>query len=105
MDSQLVMWAGIVGFFMPVLLAVVQQPGWSTALRSVVMFVASILAALGTVYLTSGSDAFTAENMVTSFLTIMVTAIATYKGFYKETGIAPKIEIATSPKPKQDAAG
>ena len=65
MDSNVLMWAGIVGFFMPVLLAIVQQPTWSAPLRSIVMFVASIVAAVGTVYFTN-DGAFTGDNMITT---------------------------------------
>jgi hypothetical protein len=98
MDSNVLMWAGIVGFFMPVLLAVVQQPGWSSALRSVVMFVASIVAAVGTVYFTD-DGAYTRDTMITTVLVVMVTAISTYKGLWQPTTVAPKVEAATSPKP------
>jgi uncharacterized membrane protein len=98
MDSNILMWAGIVGFFMPPLLSIVQQPGWSQPLRAIVMFVASIVAALGTVYFTTGTDAFTRDNLITTVLVVMVTAIATYKGLWTPTQISPKIEVATSPK-------
>jgi len=97
MDSNLMMWAVVVGFFMPILLAIVQQPGWSDPVRSIVMFVASIIAGAGTVYFEGKWDT---TNLVTTILLVMVTAIATYKGLWKTTTIAPKIERATSPKPK-----
>lgn len=95
MDSNLVMWAAVVGFFMPPLLSIVQQPGWSQALRAVVMFVASLIAGAGTVYFMGKWDT---TNIVTTVLLVMVTAIATYQGLWKTTGIAPKIEVVTSPK-------
>jgi hypothetical protein len=98
MDSNLVMWAGVVGFFMPILLAIVQQPSWSSPVRSMVMFVASVIAGAGTVYFQGAWDT---TNLVTTILFVMVTAIATYKGLWKETGIAPKVEAATSPKPSE----
>jgi len=98
MDSNVLMWAGIVGFFLPVLLAIVQQPGWSQPLRAIVMFVASILAAIGTVYFTD-SEAFTRDRLITTVLVVMVTAIATYKGLWQPTTVAPKVEAATSRKP------
>jgi hypothetical protein len=98
MDSNLVMWAAVVGFFMPPLLSIVQQPGWSQPLRSIVMFVASIIAGAGTVYFQGAWDM---TNVVTTILFVMVTAIATYKGLWTPTGISPKIEVATSPKAPQ----
>ena len=99
MSNNLIMWSLIAGFFLPPLLAVVQQPGWSTAWRSIVMFLASIVVAFGTVYFTD-SGALTADRMITTGLVIMVTAISTFKGLWVPTGVAPKIEVATSPAPK-----
>lgn len=96
MDSNLVMWAGVVGFLMPPLLAIVQQPGWSSGLRSVIMFVASLIAGAGTVFFMGQWDT---TNLVTTILFVMVTAIATYKGLWQTTNVAPKIEAATSRKP------
>jgi peptidoglycan/LPS O-acetylase OafA/YrhL len=95
MDSNLVMWGLIVGFFMPVLLAIVQQPGWTSPVRSIVMFVASLAAGAGTVYFAGNWDT---TNLVTTILLVMVTAIATYKGLWQPTTVAPKVEAATSPK-------
>lgn len=101
MDSNLVMWGLIVGFFMPPLLAIVQQPGWSQPVRSLVMFAASIVAAVGTVYFTG--DGFDTANLTTTILVVMVTAISTYKGLWVPTGIAPKVEEATAMKGGHDA--
>jgi uncharacterized membrane protein len=98
MDSNLVMWGLVVGFLMPPLLAIVQQPGWSTGLRSVVMFVASLIAGAGTVYFTGDFDISNPDKIITTVLVVMVTAISTYKGLWQTTNIAPKIEAATSPK-------
>ena len=101
MDSNLVMWGLIVGFFMPPLLAIVQQPGWSQPMRSIVMFAASLFAGVGTVYFNGGFDLSEPDRVVTTILVVMVTAISTYKGLWQATGIAPKIESATSPKPSE----
>jgi hypothetical protein len=95
--NNLVMWGLIVGFFMPPLLAIVQQPGWSQPVRSIVMFIASILAGAGTVYFTQDGG-FDTENLTTTILVVMVTAISTYKGLWTPTGIAPSVERSTSRK-------
>ena len=95
MDSNLVMWAAVVGFVMPPLLAIVQQPGWTAQVRSIVMFVASIVAGAGTVYFMGQWDT---TNLVTTILFVTVTAIATYKGLWVPTKVAPAIEVKTSPK-------
>lgn len=103
MDSNLVMWGLIVGFLMPPLLAIVQQPGWSASVRSIVMFAAAIVAGLGTVYFNGGLDLSSPDRVITTVLVVMVTAISTYKGLWQTTGIAPKIEATTSPKGSPDA--
>lgn len=94
MMSNAAMWAAIVGFFMPMLLAVVQQPGWSNAVRSIIMFLASCGAAVGTVLIQN--DGWDGRDWVSTTLLIMVTAIATYHGLWKPTGVAPSIEKSTS---------
>lgn len=93
-NTNLVMWSGIVGFFMPIVISVIQQPSWSSQVRSLVMFVASIIAAVGTVFF---EGKFTGVDLATALLTVMTVTIATYTGFWKQTGVAPKLEMATSP--------
>ena len=95
--SNAAMWALIVGFFMPHVIAVVQQPGWSQGLRSVITFLASVGAAIGTVLIQHGG--WNWHDWVSSTLLILVTAIATYHGLWKPTGVAPSIEASTSGKP------
>lgn len=92
--SNAAMWAAIVGFFLPHLLAVVQQPGWSQGLRAVVTFLGSLVAAVGTVLIQN--DGWNWHDWVSTSLLILVTAIATYHGLWKPTGIAPSIEGSTS---------
>lgn len=95
MDSNVAMWGLIVGFLTPIVLAVVQQPSWSQAVRSVVMFVFALIAGGATAYFAGQLDG---KDVTTAVLIVMVSAISTYEGFWKKTGIAPKIEVATSPK-------
>lgn len=97
--SNAAMWALIVGFFMPHLIAVIQQPGWSEGLRSVITFVASVVAAIGTVLIQLGHWSW--HDWTSSALLILVTAISTYHGFWKPTGVAPAIEKSTSGKSAQ----
>ena len=92
--SNAAMWALIVGFFLPHVIAVVQQPDWSAGLRSVVTFLACLGAAVGTVLIQN--DGWSWHDWVSSSLLILVTAIATYKGLWKPTGIAPAVEASTS---------
>jgi len=99
MDSNLAMWSLIVAFIAPPVLSIIQQPKWTTEVRSAVMFFFAIILGLGTAFFT---DAFNGKDIVTSILIVMVGAISTYKGFWQATGVAPKIEAATSPKETVD---
>jgi hypothetical protein len=85
------MWLLVVGFLMPLIIAVVQQPGWSEPVRALVMAVACILAAVGANYF-NGALGIPVAQWAEQILLIAVTAIATYKGFWQPTGIAPAIE-------------
>ncbi len=88
------MWALIVGFFLPHVIAIVQQPGWSSGLRSVITFLSCVGAAIGTVLIQLGH--WNWHDWVGSTLLILVTAIATYKGLWKPIGLSPAIERKTS---------
>jgi len=91
--SNLEMWALIVGFLLPPALSIVMQTGWSQQLQAVVAFVACAAAGAGTAYFQGD---LTGERFVEAGLVILVTTIATYKGFWKPTRVSPTIEAATS---------
>ena len=90
-DAQ--MWALIVGFVSPLLIAVVQRPGWSGPRRTAV--------AIGWSFITGGATAYfaddlTGRSLVSCFLVVAVTAIASYQSIWVPTRIAPWIEAKTS---------
>jgi uncharacterized membrane protein YfcA len=91
--NNLEMWSLIVGFLLPIVIAFIQQEKWSEVIRSVTMFIVCVIAATGTVYF---SGHFNLQDLVTSALLIIVTAIGTYKGIWQPTGIAPALEHVTS---------
>lgn len=91
--SNLEMWSLIVGFLLPPVLAFVIQTGWSQRLQSVVAFAAAAVAGAATAYF---QGELTKERFVESGLFVLVTTIATYKGFWKPTGVAPAIETKTN---------
>lgn len=88
------MWAIIVGFLTPPVLSIIQQPTWATHVRAVLTFIWCAVAGAGTAYFTG---AFNGRSVITCILLVLVSAIATYKGLWKATGISPAIESATSP--------
>lgn len=98
-DGQ--MWELIVGFISATfVLPVIQQPHWSARVRAAVTFGYSVVVGLVTAYLAGAFNGVQdARTGVTGVLTMLVTAIATYHGFAKPTGIAPAIESATSSPP------
>ena len=91
--SNLEMWALIVGFFLPIVIAFLVQSGWSQRLQAVAAFVVCAVAAAGTAYFQGD---LTGRRFVEAGLVILVTTIATYKGFWKPTGVAPGIEEKTN---------
>jgi hypothetical protein len=91
--SNLEMWALIVGFALPPALSVLIQTGWSQRLQSVVAFLACAVAGAGTAYFQGD---LTGRRFVEAGLVILVTTIATYKGFWKPTGVSPGIETTTN---------
>lgn len=89
------MWSLIVGFLLPPVIAVVQQERWQAGFKAIIAFVICLLAAVGTVLIQVGSWDW--HKWIQSALLILVTAIATYHGFWKPTDVAPAVERATSP--------
>ena len=92
--SNLEMWALVVGFLLPPVLSILMQSGWSQPVQAFVAFVACAVAGAGTAYFQGD---LTGRRFVEAGLVVLVTTIATYKGFWKPTRISPTIEEATSP--------
>ena len=94
------MWELLVGFLSATfVLPLIQQPRWSNGVRALITFAWSILAGLGTAYFTGAFDGVSdVRTGITAVLTVLISAIASYHGFAKPTGIAPAIEAATSPR-------
>jgi hypothetical protein len=99
--SDLQMWELVVGFISATfVLPVIQQPNWSEKRRALVTFAYSVVVGLGTAYLAGGFEGVNdVRTGISSVLLMLVTAVASYKGFAKPVGVAPAIEAATSPSP------
>lgn len=91
--SNFEMWSLVVGFLLPPVLAVVQQSSWSPRLRAVVAFAACAVAGAGVAYF---QGSLTGQRFVEAGLLVLVTAVATYRNFWKPTGIAPAVETKTN---------
>jgi VIT1/CCC1 family predicted Fe2+/Mn2+ transporter len=93
--DDLAMWSLVVGFFLPLALSVVIQTGWSEAAKAAVAFLAAAAAGAGTAYFEGD---LTGRSFVSAALVVLVSALATYRSFWKPTGVAPSIETATNVK-------
>jgi hypothetical protein len=93
-QNNVEMWSFLVGALLPPLIAIVQQPGWSTKMRAAITVVTCIGAAAITTWLTTGFS-FDAD-LVGSILRTIVAAQATYLAFWKKTGLTGAIEDKTS---------
>jgi hypothetical protein len=93
--TNLVQWSAIVAFFVPLVVAVLNQQKWSAQLKSVVFFVVAVVAAGGTAYFQGD---LTGKRWLDSALIVVPAAAAFYHGWWRPNGVAPGIEESTSPK-------
>ncbi|WNN95980.1 membrane protein [Arthrobacter phage Hirko] len=93
------LWLMAVGFFSPLVIAVIQQSRWSARRQSVVAFLFYVVVAAVTAWL---NGIFTTVGIVTAVLVVFVIASTAYKALWKPAGVAPAIESATSPVPAAD---
>lgn len=92
-ESTVAMWAAIVGFLMPLVIAVINRRDWSSPAKGMSAFVACLVAAFGTAYFEGGlSDA---NDVVTAALVVFTMAITTFQFWWKPSGIADGIESRT----------
>lgn len=91
--SNLEMWSLVIGFGLPPVLAIVMQSKWPEQFQAIVAFVACAVAGAGVAYFQGD---LTGRRWVESGLVVLVTTIATYKGFWKPTKVAPAVEARTN---------
>lgn len=87
----------VVGFLSPIIIATINRPTFDARLKIAVMVAVSVVAGFGTAYF---SNSFNAEDIVSSIMVVMVSSITAYTGIFKPSGVAPKLELATSPDRK-----
>lgn len=91
--TNLQQWSLIVAFFVPPVVALVNQTKWSSQLKAIVFFGVSLIAAAGTAYFQGD---LTGKRFLDAALVIVAAAAAYYHGLWKPTQVAPKIESATN---------
>lgn len=99
--TDLVQWSALIGFLLPLLVAVVQQSHWSKAVRTVI----GIIAVLVTSFVTTAVEGkLTWDRWAESLVVVFVLAMTAYKSVWVPLGAAPLIEEKTSPKPEAPPA-
>lgn len=97
--SNAAMWAGICGFFLPIAAAVIIQQQWNDTMKAITGFLCCIAAAFGTAWFSGIIDP---NDVTRCFLVTWTLAIASYYGFWKPIGVAPRIESWTTLRKTQD---
>lgn len=92
--SDLDIWAALVGFLMPPVIAVVNRPTWQPWIRAVVAVAANLVAGGMTAYLTGYLHGV---SIIHAVLVVLFAALGSYRVFWQPSKIVPKIEAATSP--------
>jgi|GEM_PF-1518238 len=92
-STNVAQWSFLVGVFLPMAIAFVTQAHWSAMAKGIATFVVSLIAAIGTAYF---AGQLNRGDIVSSLLIILVMATLTYQTFYRPSGVAPKIEAATT---------
>ena len=90
-DAQL--WATGLGFVLPPVIAIVNQPRWASPVKGLLMLAVAALVGLGTAYFNGDFDG---KPVITCMLLAAVAIGTSYYTVWKPSGIAPGIERATS---------
>lgn len=92
LSSQNSQISAAVGFFLPLLIAVIQKERWRQQIRVAVGVLACALAAIIT---TLVEGQFDGTHLATSAFTIFTLTKLTYLSVWKPSGIAAKVETST----------
>lgn len=91
-DSNVGRWSAVIGFFLPLLIAVINRKLWPSWAKAVTTFIVAGFVATGTAYF---AGTFSQSDLVSSFLVVTLMAIGTYSLVWKPGGITPGIEKRT----------
>lgn len=97
--TDVAQWAALVGFILPLVVAIVQQSHWSRTVRTVIGAICVVVAAVVTALV---EDKFNMHQWATSLIFIALTAYSSYTHIWVPIGAAPWIQnhiLATNPKP------
>lgn len=93
-------WDVLVGFVAPLVLAVIYKAHWSTQLKTNATWVAAIVTGIGTTFFAGKfTGSWNDLGAVIFNIGLILTATSvSHDKFWRPTGIADAIEVATTPK-------
>lgn len=92
--TNLAQWSALIGFLLPILIAVVQRPSFPKWVRTVVGIVFSIGAAILTAMI---ENKLTWNTWATSLIFVALAAYTSYGHIWVPIGAAPYVEKKTTP--------
>ena len=92
-QSPITLWLLAVAIFSPPVISTIQQTRFSARLQSIIAFAFYIAVAAVTVWL---NGVFSTATLFVAVVVVFLVGSASYKAFWKPTGIAPAIEQATT---------
>jgi hypothetical protein len=91
-QSPVTLWLLAVAIFSPPVISTIQQARFSPRLQSIIAFVFYIAVAFVTVWL---NGVFSTATLFVAIIVVFLVGSASYRNFWKPTGIAPAIEAKT----------
>jgi hypothetical protein len=91
---DLAQWSALVGFLLPLLVAVIQRPSFSKPMRTVIGIIASAIAAFFTAW---AQDKLSLAGWANSFIFVAITSWTTYLAVWVPAGAAAWVEAKTTP--------
>jgi hypothetical protein len=88
--------AGLLSLLVPLVVSAVTKQTASDGLRSVVNMIASALVAVLALWVNPGDGPVSWQTVVNTLIGALVVSLVAYKGFWKPTGVAGSVTVATS---------
>ena len=94
---KMIMWSSIIGFFLPLAIAIPKRKDWPSWLKGLFAFVCCLATAAGTAYWSGDLTKF--KDYATAALFVTFSALGSYKLLWgrESAGVADKITDATNP--------
>jgi hypothetical protein len=90
--SPTAQWAAVSGFFMPLIIAVINRCHWSTEFKSCIAFMACVACTAVQLGMQQKLDF---ANFFPTLLLVLTFSISSFQGLWKPSGIANALEAAT----------